>query len=69
MFLMVLMLIMLSVGDAQVRGVWLSGWQELGYWYATPEAWEVGGNYRSLGYMRPLSVWAMHWALKPRSTS
>jgi hypothetical protein len=46
-----------------VRGIWLSGWNELGYWYATPEAWEQSGNYRSLGYMRPLSVWAMQWAL------
>ena len=46
-----------------VRGLWLSGWNELGYWYATPEAWELKGNYRSLGYMRPLSVWALQWAI------
>jgi non-lysosomal glucosylceramidase len=50
-----------------VRGLWLSGWNELGYWYATPEAWELKGNYRSLGYMRPLSVWALHWAIEKGS--
>ena len=32
-------------------------------WFATPEAWEQNGNYRSLGYMRPLCVWAMQWAM------
>jgi hypothetical protein len=47
-----------------INGLWLSGWNELGYWYATPEAWELKGNYRSLGYMRPLSVWALQWAIE-----
>lgn len=47
-----------------INGLWLSGWNELGYWYATPEAWELRGNYRSLGYMRPLSVWALQWAIE-----
>jgi hypothetical protein len=35
-----------------------------GYWFATPEAWELSGNFRSLGYMRPLSIWAMQFALE-----
>jgi len=50
-----------------INGLWLSGWNELGYWYATPEAWELKGNYRSLGYMRPLSVWALQWAIEKGS--
>ncbi len=33
-----------------------------GYWFATPEAWDDRGNYRSLAYMRPLCIWAMQWA-------
>ena len=33
-----------------------------GYWFATPEAWDEGGNYRSLAYMRPLCIWAVQWA-------
>jgi non-lysosomal glucosylceramidase len=47
-----------------IKGMWLSGWNELGYWYATPEGWEASGNYRSLGYMRPLSIWAMQYAIE-----
>jgi hypothetical protein len=39
------------------------GWQRYGYWFATPEAWEQSGNFRSLGYMRPLAIWAMQFAL------
>jgi non-lysosomal glucosylceramidase len=50
-----------------IRGMWVSGWNELGYWYATPEGWEASGNYRSLGYMRPLSVWAMQYAIEKNS--
>ncbi len=33
-----------------------------GYWFATPEAWDERGNYRSLAYMRPLCIWALQWA-------
>jgi hypothetical protein len=39
-----------------------------GYWFATPEAWDKNGNYRSLAYMRPLSIWAIQWAVKSRMT-
>ena len=35
------------------------------YWFQTPEAWTTDGHYRSLIYMRPLSIWAMQWALSP----
>lgn len=45
------------------RGLHEAGWQRLGYWFATPEAWDARGHYRSLGYMRPLCIWSMHWAL------
>ena len=45
------------------RGLYEAGWKRLGYWFATPEAWDSWGHYRSLGYMRPLCVWAMQWAL------
>lgn len=33
------------------------------YWFQTPEAWSTDGHYRSLIYMRPLSIWGMQWAL------
>lgn len=53
---------LLQMAINTARGIHDYGWQELGYWFATPEAWEDNGNYRSLGYMRPLSIWAIQYA-------
>jgi non-lysosomal glucosylceramidase len=30
-----------------------------GYWFRTPEAWDVNGNFRASMYMRPTAAWAM----------
>lgn len=30
-----------------------------GYWFRTPEAWDVKGNFRASMYMRPTAAWAM----------
>ena len=38
----------------------------LGYGFQTPEAWDRHGHYRAIGYMRPLSIWAMQWARERR---
>ena len=46
-----------------MRGVHEAGWHRFGYQFATPEAWEQSGNYRSLGYSRPLAIWALQLAL------
>lgn len=35
------------------------------YSFQTPEAWNARDEYRALNYMRPLSIWAMQWALSP----
>lgn len=43
------------------KGIHDGGWQRFGYWFATPEGWETNGNYRSLGYMRPLAIWSMQY--------
>ena len=43
------------------KGIHDGGWQKFGYWFNTPEGWERSGNYRSLGYMRPLAIWAMQY--------
>jgi non-lysosomal glucosylceramidase len=37
-------------------------YKECGYWFHTPEAWDASGNQRSVGYMRPLAIWAIQWA-------
>ena len=34
--------------------------------FQTPEAYTGNGSYRSLGYMRPLSIWAIQWAWEKR---
>ena len=46
-----------------MRGIHEQGWRTYGYQYATPEAWESSGNYRSLGYSRPLCIWAIQLAM------
>ncbi|XP_019461194.1 PREDICTED: non-lysosomal glucosylceramidase-like [Lupinus angustifolius] len=47
------------------EGIFLAGWTEegYGYWFQTPEGWTMDGHYRSLIYMRPLSIWGMQYAL------
>src|SRR5262249_12932292 len=48
---------------ATARGVYNVTY-ERGYWFRTPEAYDINGNFRASLYMRPLSVWAMEYALK-----
>lgn len=35
-----------------------------GYWFRTPEAYDLHGNFRASLYMRPLSIWAIEHALR-----
>lgn len=48
------------------RGVVETTYEKKGYWFQTPEAWDEDGNFRSLAYMRPLSIWAILWAWQRR---
>ncbi|KAH7573064.1 hypothetical protein JRO89_XS03G0061000 [Xanthoceras sorbifolium] len=52
-------------GFATAEGIFTAGWSEegYGYWFQTPEAWTIDGHFRSLIYMRPLSIWGMQWAI------
>jgi non-lysosomal glucosylceramidase len=34
-------------------------YEKKGYWFRTPEAWDINGNFRASMYMRPAAVWAM----------
>jgi len=54
---------LLSMAINTMRGIAESGWDRFGYHFATPEAYEGNGNYRSLGYMRPLAIWAMQYVI------
>ncbi|KAL6660839.1 hypothetical protein ACP70R_000223 [Stipagrostis hirtigluma subsp. patula] len=49
------------------KGAHDAAWSKDGFGYAfqKPESWTEDGGYRALHYMRPLAIWAMHWALSP----
>lgn len=51
-------------GWRTAKGVVDTIYSRKGYWFATPEAWDRQGNYRSLAYMRPQCIWAIQWALE-----
>jgi non-lysosomal glucosylceramidase len=34
-------------------------YEKKGYWFRTPEAWDIEGMYRASMYMRPAGIWAM----------
>jgi non-lysosomal glucosylceramidase len=40
-------------------GVYHTTYETKGYWFRTPEAWDITGNYRASMYMRPAAIWAM----------
>jgi len=37
-----------------------------GFWFQTPEAWDINLNYRSSTNARAMSIWAMQWAWEKR---
>ncbi|KAA8546212.1 hypothetical protein F0562_003049 [Nyssa sinensis] len=60
---------MLEMAFQTAVGVYETAWSQkgLGYSFQTPEGWNTDDEYRSLCYMRPLTIWAMQWALsKPK---
>ncbi|KAJ6850666.1 non-lysosomal glucosylceramidase-like [Iris pallida] len=58
---------MVETAFKTAQGIYEAAWsrQGLGYSFQIPEAWNPRDEYRSLNYMRPLSIWAMQWALSP----
>jgi non-lysosomal glucosylceramidase len=48
------------------RGLYHVIYESKGYWFRTPEAWDVSGNFRASMYMRPAAVWAMEMIPQPR---
>ena len=42
-----------------VWGLYHVIYESKGYWFRTPEAWDVNGNFRASMYMRPAAIWAM----------
>jgi len=37
-----------------------------GFWFQTPEAWDINLNFRSSTNARAMSIWAMQWAWEKR---
>jgi non-lysosomal glucosylceramidase len=40
-------------------GIYHVVYETKGYWFRTPESWDITGNYRASMYMRPGAIWAM----------
>jgi non-lysosomal glucosylceramidase len=56
--------LMLSEGmtDQAFRTLWglyHTSYETKGYWFRTPEAWDITGDYRASMYMRPAAIWTM----------
>jgi non-lysosomal glucosylceramidase len=47
-------------------GVYHTTYETQGYWFRTPEAWDVTGHYRPSMYMRPAAIWAMEMTRPPK---
>jgi non-lysosomal glucosylceramidase len=47
-------------------GIYHVSYETKGYWFRTPEAWDITGNYRASMYMRPASIWAMEMTQSPK---
>jgi len=42
-------------------------YESKGYWYRTPEAWDVTGNFRAGMYVRPMAIWALEMTPSPKA--
>lgn len=51
-------------GFRTAEGCYRTVWERLGLAFQTPEAYCQQQVFRSLAYMRPLSIWAMQLALQ-----
>jgi non-lysosomal glucosylceramidase len=47
-------------------GIYHVSYETKGYWFRTPEAWDVTGNFRASMYMRPAAVWALEMMPAPK---
>jgi non-lysosomal glucosylceramidase len=50
-------------------GIYHVSYETKGYWFRTPEAWDITGNYRASMYMRPAAIWAMEMTQPPKQTA
>ncbi|XP_064607909.1 non-lysosomal glucosylceramidase-like [Liolophura sinensis] len=55
---------MVEEGFRTASGPYHMCYEHMGLAFQTPEAYFESRCYRSLGYMRPLAIWAIQWALQ-----
>ena len=48
-------------------GVYHTSYETKGYWFRTPEAWDISGDYRASMYMRPAAIWTMEMMPKQQA--
>jgi non-lysosomal glucosylceramidase len=49
-------------------GLYHTSYETKGYWFRTPEAWDVTGDYRASMYMRPAAIWTMEMMPKQQAS-
>merc|ERR1712112_559649 len=57
---------LLDEGFRTAEGVYRTVYETIGLGFETPEALYEKKHYRSIGYMRPLSIWSLQIALQTR---
>ena len=55
---------MMEQGLKTAEGIYRTVYEVIGLGFETPEALYEKKHYRAIGYMRPLSIWAMNIALR-----
>ena len=57
---------LIGEGFATAKGINNVVWRDRGYFFRTPEAYDIKGLYRASMYMRPGSIWSMEYALEKK---
>ena len=55
---------LIEEGFKTAQGAYHVCYELYGLQYQTPEAYQINKKFRSLGYMRPLTIWALQHALE-----
>lgn len=57
---------MIEEGFKTAWGIYYTTYEDKAYFFRTPEAWNIEGDYRAQLYMRPQAIWAIEYALSQR---
>ncbi|WP_263367811.1 non-lysosomal glucosylceramidase [Edaphobacter bradus] len=54
---------------ATTHGLYRVIYESKGYWFRTPEAWDITGDFRAGMYLRPTAIWALEMTPPRRDNS